>query len=151
MTPSTRSSGALERLIERTRRVTTRFASSDEGPAGGRLRPTAIGGLLVVLASVAISFAATPALGDSVRIRWSVGTYYGPEYAPTTLALAAFPVLVAMLYVGFRGLAWGLERTGAFDTDTADDLVRPAYELCALATVLTIVFVQVVFVAANLL
>ena len=147
MTPSTRSSGALERLIERTRRVTTRFASSDEGPAGGRLRPTAIGGLL--LASVAISFAATPALGDSVRIRWSVGTYYGPEYAPTPLALAAFPVLVAMLYVGFRGLAWGLERAGAFEAD--ETVGRSIYERCVLATLTMLVLVQLAFVAANLL
>lgn len=148
MTPSTRWSSTLERLDELTHRVATRFASSAAGPAGGWLRPTSVGGLLVVLASVAVSLAAAPALGDTVRIRWSVGTYYGPEYAPTSLALAAFPVLVAAAYVGFRALVWGLERADAFD---ADDLARLVYELCALATLLTLVFVQIVFIVANLL
>ncbi|MFA9417190.1 hypothetical protein [Natrinema sp. HArc-T2] len=149
MTPSTRSSGALERLVELTRRVATRLAASVAGPAGDRLRPTAGGGLLVVLASVAVSLAAAPALGDSVRIRWSIGTYYGPEYAPTPLALAAFPAIIAVIYVGFWAVRVGLERTGAFDA--TDDLVRSVYELCALVTLLTLVVVQVLFVAANLL
>ena len=149
MTPSTRSSGALERLVKSTRRITARFAPPTDGSAGGRLRPTAVGGLLVVLASVAVSLAAAPVLGDSVRIRWSVGTYYGPEYAPTPLVLAAFPALVAVTYVGFRALAWGLERTGAFETDEA--FVRGSYELCTLATLTMLVLVLVVFVAANLL
>ncbi|RZV11644.1 hypothetical protein BDK88_0524 [Natrinema hispanicum] len=149
MTPSTRSSGTLERLIERARRVVTRFASPTDGPAGGWLRPTAAGGLLVVLASVTMSLAAAPVLGDSVRIRWSIGTYYGPEYAPTPLALATFPALVAVIYVGFRALVWGLERAGAFDA--TDDLVRSVYELCALVTLLALVFVQIVFIVANLL
>ena len=149
MTPSTDTSSALERLVERTRRVATRLASADASAVGGRLRPTAGGGLLVVLTSVAISLAAAPALGDSVRIRWSIGTYYGPEYAPTPLALAAFPALVAVTYVGFRALRAGLERAGAFEA--AATSVRGGYELCALATLLTVVFVQVVFVVANLL
>ncbi|TMT87743.1 hypothetical protein E2L06_14550 [Haloterrigena sp. H1] len=149
MTPSTRSSEALERLVERTRRVATRLAASAVGPAGGRLRPTSVGGLLVVLASVAVSLAAAPALGDSVRIRWSIGTYYGPEYAPTPLALAAFPAIIAVIHVGFGATRVGLEHTGAFEA--TDDLVRSVYELCALVTLLMLVIVQVVFVAANLL
>lgn len=149
MTPSTRSSGALERLIERTRRVVTQFASPTDGPAGGWLRPTAAGGLLVVLASAALSLAAAPALGENVRIRWSIGTYYGPEYAPTPLALAAFPALVAVLYVGFRVLAWSLERAGAFEAD--ETVGRTIYELCALATLTMLVLIQLAFVAANLL
>ncbi|MFD1563288.1 hypothetical protein ACFR99_06990 [Haloarchaeobius amylolyticus] len=148
MTPSTRSSGTLDRLVERTRRITTWLASSAADPAGGRLRPTGSGGLLVVLASVAVSLAAAPALGDSVRIRWSIGTYYGPEHAPTPLVLAAFPIFIAVTYVGFWALRISLERIGAFDA--TGDLVRPVYELCALATLLMLVFVQVAFVAANL-
>ena len=149
MTPPTDTSSALERFVERTRRVTTRLASADASAVDGRLRPTAVGGVLVVLASVAISLAAAPALGDSVRIRWSIGTYYGPEYAPTSLALAVFPILVAVIDVGLRTLAWGLERSGAFDT--SDGVVRLIYEGCALATLLTVVAVQVLFVVANLL
>lgn len=145
--PSTQPSNSLERLIERTRRVVRGLAASVSSPAGGRLRPTGVGGLLVVLVSAAISIAAAPALGESVRIRWSVGTYYGPEHAPTALALAAFPVLVALTYVGLWALGRGLERAA----DGEFDHVRAIYELCALATLATLVIAQVAFIAANLL
>ncbi|WP_254525337.1 hypothetical protein [Natrinema caseinilyticum] len=143
----TRPIGPLERIVERTRRGATRLAVRVGGPDGGRLRPTAGGGLLVVLASIAVSLASATVLGDSVRIRWSVGTYYGPEYAPTPLALAAFPAFVALTYLGSRALAAGLERADAFVTDH----VRGLYELCVVATLTTIVVAQAAFVVANLL
>ena len=109
-----------------------------------RLRPTAWSGLAVVAASAVLSVLARTSLGDSVRIRWSVGTYYGPEFAPTAPVFAAFPVVVAALYVGFRWLAARLER--------ADDLGdgRIAYELSALLTLLVVLLVQVALLVANL-
>lgn len=109
-----------------------------------RLRPTAWSGLAVVAASAVLSVLARTSLGDSVRIRWSVGTYYGPEFAPTALVFAAFPAVVAALYVGFRWLAARLERV--------DDLGngRIAYELSALLTLLVVLLVQVALLVANL-
>ncbi|WP_435553150.1 hypothetical protein [Natrinema sp. CGMCC1.2065] len=143
--PSTRTTGRLERFVDRLRRVATRLATLCASPAGGRLRPTAAGGLLVVLTSVAVSLAAAPALGDSVRIRWSVGTYYGPEYAPTVLALTAASGLVAAAYLGLRALGTALEGTEAFDRR------RGYYELCVLTVLLTLVLGQIAFVTANVL
>jgi hypothetical protein len=109
-----------------------------------RLRPTAWSGLAAVAASVLLSVLARTNLGDSVRIRWSVGTYYGPEFAPTDPVFAAFPVAAAALYVGFRRLAARLER--------ADDLGdgRIAYELSVLLTLLVVLLIQVVLLVANL-
>jgi hypothetical protein len=109
-----------------------------------RLRPTAWSGLVVVAASALLSALASGAVGDSVRIRWSVGTYYGPEYAPAALVLAAFPVAAAVAYLGFRLLARRLERTAGFED------ARDVYELCALATLGAVVLVQVALLAANL-
>lgn len=109
-----------------------------------RFRPTAWSGLLVVASSVLLSVFAGGAVGDSVRIRWSIGTYYGPEYAPATLVLAAFPVAAAVAYLGFRLLASRLERTAGFED------ARDVYEVCALATLGAIVLVQAVLVVANL-
>ncbi|MFC4542767.1 hypothetical protein ACFO5R_12630 [Halosolutus amylolyticus] len=111
----------------------------------GPLRPTAGGGLLTVLASVAVSIAAVGPLGSEIRIRWSVGTSYGPEHAPTLLVLATFPALVAIALVGFRGLSLLLERTDEFDA------ARGYYELAALLVLLALVLTQVATVTANLL
>ncbi|QLG49464.1 hypothetical protein [Natrinema halophilum] len=140
-------SDALERFVERIRLGTSRAGALWTSSTGGRLRPTGGGGLLVVLTSAAVSLASAQALGDSVRIRWSVGAYYGPEYAPTPLALAAFPVLIALMYLGLRGLALGLERSVAFDPD----YTRGLYELCVLATLIALLVGQLAFVVANLL
>ncbi len=144
---STHPSNSLERLVERTKRIAGGIAASVSSATGGRLRPTAAGGLLVVLASIALSVAAALALGETVRIRWSVGTYYGPEFAPTALVLAAFPVLTVLTYLGLRALRIGLERAA----DGEFEHVRGIYELCVLATLTTLVLSQVAFVAANLL
>ncbi|WP_226480794.1 hypothetical protein [Natrinema amylolyticum] len=142
--PSTRRSETVGRIAHRFRRVVTRLAALCASPAGGRLRPTAAGGVLLVLASVAVSLASARVLGDSVRIRWTVGTYYGPEYAPTAVALALFPALVAATYLGLRALGTVLEGTPEFDRH------RGYYELCVLAVLAVLVIVQIAFVAANL-
>jgi hypothetical protein len=138
------SNGYSGRLVERLRRVLVRLESLCSSSAGGRLRPTSLGGLLIVLASAAVSLGAGRILGDSVRIRWSVGTYYGPEYAPTPVALALFPAFVTVTYLGVRALGTALEGTPEFDRH------RGYYELCALAVLATLAIVQVAFVVANL-
>lgn len=140
--PSTHGFG---RFVERLRRVAMRLETLCSSPrGGGRFRPTSGGGLLFALASVAVSVAAAPVLGETVRIRWSVGTYYGPEYAPTALALTLFPAVIALTYVGLRALATALEGTEEFDRH------RGYYELCVLAVLAVLLFVQITFVAANL-
>lgn len=135
--PSNRPSGRL-------RRIATGLESLCSRHAGGRLRPTSLGGLLIVLASAAVSLGSVRVLGDSVRIRWSIGTYYGPEYAPTYLALVVFPVIVALTYLGFWALGTALEGSPEFDRH------RGYYELCTLVVLAVLVIVQVAFVAANL-
>ncbi|WP_339102297.1 hypothetical protein [Haloterrigena salinisoli] len=108
------------------------------------LRPTAGGGLALVVASAAVSLAASGLLEGTMRIRWSVGTYYGPEHAPTTLVLAAFPILVAVAVGAFRGLVAGLERLEEFDGN------RGYYELAALVVLLSLLLTQIALVVANL-
>lgn len=109
------------------------------------LRPTSLGGLAVVLASALVSLASYGPLGARLRVRWSVGYHYGPEYAPTPAVLVAFPVAVAVLYAGSRLLARRLERTGEFDDG------RIYYEAAVLATLLAVGLVQVALLAVNLL
>lgn len=109
------------------------------------IRPTAIGGLLVVLASVVVSIVARGVLTETVRIRWTVGTHYhyGPEHAPTVAVLAAFPIALLVLYAGFRWLGRSLERV-----DEVDDL-GIVLELTALAVLATVLAVQLLIVALN--
>lgn len=113
-----------------------------------RLRPTAAGGLLIVLASVATSLVAAGSLPERVRVRWSVDPSYhvGPEYAPALAVLVAAPVAVATLYAGSRWFRGWLERT---ETDFGD--VSALYEAAVLGLLATLVIVQIALVAANLL
>jgi len=104
-------------------------------------------GLLLVAVSGLLSLLARPALGDRLRIRWAVGTHYGPETAPAALALAAFPVVAATSFVAFRFLAGRLETS----MNEPADGVRLAFTVVAVATVGTILLMQVALVAANLL
>lgn len=141
MTPSTRATG------DRTGpTITSRLATwlwsrlADPSP----LRPTSGGGLALVVVSAAVSLAASGPLEETMRIRWSVGTYYGPEYAPTAVVLAAFPLLVAVAVGACRGLATVLERSDEFDGN------RGYYELAALAVLLWLLIGQIGLVVANL-
>lgn len=76
-------------------------------------RLTALGSLGIVLVSIVSSIVAYGQLGETVRIRWTVGpsVHYGPEHASTVLVLTAFPVILAGLYLGARGFRSYLERT----------------------------------------
>ncbi|ADB62141.1 hypothetical protein Htur_3277 [Haloterrigena turkmenica DSM 5511] len=142
MSPSTRAIDDRTDSTRITRRAAgwlwTRLTGSSP------LRPTAGGGLALVAVSAAVSLAAAGLLGETLRIRWSVGTYYGPEYAPTTIALAAFPILVAVAVGAFRGLANVLVRTEAGDRE------RGHYELAVLTVLLSLLVIQVTLVLANL-
>ncbi|WP_126662189.1 hypothetical protein [Haloterrigena salifodinae] len=142
MSPSTRAIDDRTDSTRLTRRAAgwlrTRLGRSSP------LRPTAGGGLALVAVSAAVSLAAAGLLGETLRIRWSVGTYYGPEYAPTAIVLAAFPILVAVAVGAFRGGATLLEQT---ETDSRE---RGYYELATLSVLLSLLVAQLALVLANL-
>ena len=142
MSPSTRAIDDRTDSTRITRRAAgwlwTRLTGSSP------LRPTAGGGLALVAVSAAVSLAAAGLLGGTMRIRWSVGTHYGPEHAPATLVLAAFPILVAVAVGAFRGVAAVLERTETSERE------RDYYELAALLVLLSLLVTQFALVLANL-
>jgi hypothetical protein len=117
-------------------------ADSDGDPHP--LRPTAWSGVVLILLSGLVSVSASGILPAQVRIRWSVGTFYGPEFAPTALVLWAFPLALAATYLGLRALAGYL--------DGVDELTgfRPMYEVTTLAVLFLLVLAQVGLVLANL-
>lgn len=91
-----------------------------------------------------VSLASYSALGEVTRIRWSIGTYYGPEYVPTFVVVAAFPIVVAVLYFGFRWFGAYLGEISEFES------ARLFYEFIVLATLGVVVFLQILLVALNL-
>lgn len=96
-----------------------------------RARPTALGGFGIVLTSILTSVVAYGHLGETVRIRWTIGTYqqYGPEHAPTVIVLTSFPIVLAGIHLGARGLRTYLERS----QDLQDvDTVRTIADICTL-------------------
>ncbi|WP_436344742.1 hypothetical protein [Natronorubrum sp. FCH18a] len=111
-----------------------------------RVRPTSIGGLLVVFASAVVSIVSYGALAETIRIRWTVGTHYqyGPEHAPAIAVLVAFPVALLGLYVGFRWLERTLERTDEFEG------LGILIEITAVAVLATVLAAQFLIVALNL-
>lgn len=115
----------------------------------GRMKPSSLGEVAIVLASAVLSLASYRPLADTVRIRWTVGSYrqYGPEYVSTLPVLVAFPVIVAALYIGARWLERYLERSGAIDDD---DEFRVVYAVCVLLTLGTVVAAQLVVIVLNL-
>jgi hypothetical protein len=120
---------------------------SDSTADGGTRRlPTGVAGALIVLASAGLSLAAARPLGDRVRIRWTVGETYqfGPEHAPTDAVLLAFPLLVALAFVGLVALGRALERAGDLEGS------RVYYDLAVLGTLGLVVLFQALLVALNL-
>lgn len=124
------------------------MSTTTDSRAAGRLRPTAAGGLLIVLASAATSLLAAGSLPERVRVRWTVDPSYhvGPEYAPALVVLIAAPVAVATLYAASRWFRGWLQRTEPGFED-----VSVVYEAAVLGLLATLVLVQVALVAANLL
>ncbi|WP_331236415.1 hypothetical protein [Natronorarus salvus] len=58
-------------------------------------RPLPAGGSLIVLVSVITSTLSVSALPGRIQLPWTVGgPYYGPEFVPPSLVLAAFPLFI---------------------------------------------------------
>jgi hypothetical protein len=109
-----------------------------------RGRPTALGGIGIVLASVFVSLAGSSLVAETMRIRWAAGTYYGPAVVASGWVLIGFPVLVAVLYGGLRVARARLDPT-AERTDTI------VFELVTLGTLLSLVLGQILLIGLNLL
>ncbi|MFC4437598.1 MULTISPECIES: hypothetical protein [Natrialbaceae] len=114
-----------------------------------RVRLTTLGGLVIALVSVVLSIVSYSHLADTVRIRWTVGTFqhYGPEHISTLPMLVAFPAIVAGLYVGSRWLETHLERPGEIDDF---DEFHAIYDICVLLILGTVVAGQLVIIVLNL-
>ncbi|GAA0212191.1 hypothetical protein [Halobaculum roseum] len=114
-----------------------------------RARSSTLGGLVIVLASIALSIASYGPLANTVRIRWMVGTYYqyGPEHASTVFVLVAFPVVVAGASIGAHWLGDHLER--AVGSEGSDGF-RTLYDVCVLVTLGIVVAVQALVIVLNL-
>jgi hypothetical protein len=107
------------------------------------IRPSAGGGLALVVLSALLSALAYGQLGETLRIRWAVGTYYGPEYAPTLVVLGVCTILVAALYVATAVVGRYLDGHG-FDPE------QLVYEAGVLVLLGTVLFVQVLLIGFNL-
>lgn len=108
---------------------------------------TVLGGLGIVLTSAVASLLAFGPLDETVRIRWTIGYYYGPEHAPTLLVLTAFPVVLGGLYLGARVLGRYLERS----QDLEDvDTFRTVYGICTLLLLATGLVSQLALILLNL-
>lgn len=109
--------------------------------------PTATGGLLVVLASIAISAGSYGLLGEQLRIRWTVEPSYvvGPETVSTSPVLVAFPALIGVSYLGLRLLGARLAGLDGFEE------VRFLYEFGVGLTLGLLLALQALLVVANLL
>lgn len=111
--------------------------------------PSTLGGIVLVLVSIALSAISYGYLAETVRIRWTIGTYqhYGPEYVSTLAALIVFPVAVAGLYTGARWLKTYIERAGLIEDV---DEFRAVYDVCVLLTVGMVLAVQLALIILNL-
>lgn len=114
-----------------------------------RARPSSLGGLVLVIASIVLSAVSYGSLAESIRIRWSIGTYqhYGPEYVSATVVLVLFPALTAGLYVGARRLRAYVERAGHVEKI---DEFRAVYDICVLLTLGMVLAVQLAIIILNL-
>ena len=119
-------------------------ASDDESPRGSRL--LAVGSLGAVLLSVLGSIVAAGLLPDRVRIHWTLGlgSYYGPEFAPTGFVLAMFPVVVGATALAAYWGAGKLRHADEFAT------LRPFYVVAVLGMLTALLATQAVLIAANL-
>jgi len=118
-------------------------SSGDDSPGDSRL--LAIGSLGAVLLSTVASGVAYGLLPDLMRIHWTLGMgpYYGPEFAPTTLVLTAFPLLVA---VSALGAHWGGAQLSHSEAFAA---IRPYYVVAAFGTFLSLIGTQIALVIVN--
>jgi uncharacterized membrane protein len=109
-------------------------------------RPLRAGGLIAVCASIALSVLSYGILPEPMRIHWQFGygPYYGPEFAPTAVVLAAFPVALTGILVGSSLLARKLREDDSFEA------IRPYYEWAVLAVLAFALLAQLVIIRLNL-
>jgi len=117
---------------------------TDGGGSDGSL--AALGSVTAVLASVLTSIVGYQMLPAEMQIHWTLGSgpYYGPEFAPTVVVLAAFPVVIGVVALGANWLANRLSQELAGRTD------RLAYTISVVGTVAVLLGVQIGLVVANL-
>lgn len=99
--------------------------------------------------SIVSSILAYGPLGETIRIRWTIGNYpqYSPEYAPTVLVLTAFPIVLASLYVGAHGFNVYLERSQELpDSDEVSTII----DICTLLLLSTGLGCQLALILLNL-
>lgn len=103
------------------------------------------GWVVTFLASSIGSLLAEAYLPSQMRIHWSFGgPYYGPEFAPTSGVLVAFPVLIAGIAVG----GYAVQRT--LRSSEALASVRSVVNLSVLGVLLVLLAVQALLIGANL-
>jgi hypothetical protein len=120
-----------------------RLAGDDDSGSSGVL----VGGCLAtVVVSMLGSVVASGMLQGQMRIHWTLGMgpYYGPEYAPSLLVLALFPVLIA----GTAVLAYAIDSMFRDTTEFAD--VRPYYVVFMLGTLGVLLASQTLLIVINL-
>jgi len=96
--------------------------------------------LSTVVSSIAYGF-----LPDQMRVHWTLGMgpYYGPEFAPTNVALTAFPLLVAVTALGAH---WG----GVQVIDSEEfAAVRPYCVVAVFGLFLSLLGIQIALVILN--
>ncbi|WP_252699717.1 hypothetical protein [Natronosalvus vescus] len=125
--------------------MATHTSSADSS----RVRPSSLGGVALVVASIVLSVTSYGSLGSTVRIRWTYGTYhhYGPEYLSTLPVLVAFPVLVAVLYLCTR---WILEYVRQNSELERFDEFRTIYDIFVLLILGGVVTSQLIIIVLNL-
>lgn len=101
---------------------------------------------VAVLLSTLVSLVGYGLLPAEMRIHWTLGSgpYYGPEFAPTAVVLALFPVLIGVVSLG--GAVLGAQLPLEDEPRTA----RLAYAAAFLGVLLALLGTQVGIVAANL-
>ena len=122
----------------------SRLESADQQPASGG--EFALGSIGAVLLSTVGSVVASGMLPARVRIHWTLGlgSYYGPEFAPTLLVLTAFPVVIAATAFGACWVAARGRHTDKFAT------LRPFYVVAVFGTLIALLGAQAVIIVANL-
>jgi len=127
--------------------------TSDTGtdPSGdigtGETRLLRGGSFATVAMSVIGSLVSYGILPDQMRIHWTLGlgSYYGPEFAPTWLVLVLFP---ALILGGALAGGWVMARFR--EIDGAKSSARPYDALLVVGTLMVMFGVQMALVLLNL-
>ena len=125
------------------------MATNTSSAETSRVRPSSLGGVALVVASIVLSVASYGSLGSTVRIRWTFGTYhhYGPEHVSTLPVLVAFPVIAAVLYVSARLVLKYVRQRSELERF---DEFQTIYDIFVLLILGLVVAGQLVIIALNL-